>query len=298
VTISRSGLIGPDSGQFVLTSGGGSFTLAPGEARAIAIRFAPTAVGRTSTRLSFAHNGVGPALLAEIYGDGVSLDDDERYVDPTTFRTIASPNAVIPEKGTIVAGSYDVVGVMAGYAITDNVMILAGGGIPLPDDWGGVKGNMYGAYSIGVKAGIGITDELDIAAGFQWGRSMYDQESTPDQTESVITVNAPYAAISYGDDDSRISATFGYAWKRHVITTGEFDRDAGIIAIGGDYRIGNRWKIAVEGLSMKTLGFIPIAVTARYFSHAWALDIGGAFLGIGDAPEFPVAPVVSFVHVW
>jgi hypothetical protein len=55
-------------------------------------------------------------------------------------------------------------------------------------------------------------------------------------------------------------------------------------------------------MTMRTMGFVPIAATARWFGKTWALDIGAAYTGIttGDeeAPELPIAPVVSFVWVW
>ena len=84
------------------------------------------------------------------YGNGVG--DGVDYSDPTTFRTIAVPNAVIPRRGRAMAASYDLVGVMAGYVPIDHVMLLAGGAIPLPDDWGGVNGTMYGAYGLDVHS--------------------------------------------------------------------------------------------------------------------------------------------------
>jgi WD40 repeat protein len=290
--------LGPDTTQFRVVDGGGSFTLPPGGTREMTLRFSPSRVGRTSTRLAFTHNGIGSQTVASLYGRGVLPGEEEEYVDPTTFRTISVPNAILPKKGSIVTGVYDVVGVMAGYAITDNVMLLGGGAVPLPDDWGGVKGTMYGAFSFGVKAGLPVADKLDVAAGFQWARSIYDQDVTPGITESVITANVPYGAISYGTDDSRVSATFGYAYKHHDTPAEKFDREAGIIAIGGDYRFATRWKIAAEVISMRTLGYIPVAVTARFFGHTWALDFGLGYLGIGDGPSLKVAPVVSWVAVW
>jgi WD40 repeat protein len=298
VTVSGITMLGPDTTQFAVVEGGGSFTLAPGEEHPMTIRFRPGRLGRTSTRLAFNHNGFGSRAVAELYGRGVLPGEEELFTDPTTFRSIAVPNAILPKKGSIVGGSYDLLGLMAGYAVTDNVMVLAGGGVPLPDDWGGVKGSMYGAYSVGIKAGLPVTDRLNIAAGFQWGRSMYDQEATPDVTESIITVAAPYGAISYGDDDSRISATFGYAFKHHDTPAEQFDRQAGILAIGGDFRFAERWKVVAEGFSMRTLGYIPVMATARYFGHTWAFDFGLAYLGIGDGPALKVAPVLSFVKVW
>ena len=227
---------------------------------------------------------------------------DEIVTDPTTFRSVAVPNAVIPPRGTAFVGSYDFLGLMAGYVPVDNVMILAGGALPTPDDWTGVRGDMFGAYSIGLKAGISLTANLDIAAGYQWGRSIFDQAVTVDTVESRITISAPYAALSFGDDDSRVSGTFGYVFKHHEIPTGGFDTTAAVFALGGDYRFSNHWKVAGEVAYMQTLGVIPIVGSVRYFTNDYALDLGVGFVGItidgGAAPKIPLLPVISGVFVF
>jgi hypothetical protein len=227
---------------------------------------------------------------------------DEIVTDPTTFRSVAVPNAVIPERGTAFVGSYDFLGLVAGYVPVDGVMILAGGALPTPDDWTGVRGDMFGAYSIGLKAGLRLTSNLDIAAGYQWGRSFFDQAVTVDTVESRITVSAPYAALSFGDDDSRISATYGYVFKHHQIPTGEFDTTAAVFALGGDYRFSNHWKVAGEVAYMQTLGVIPIVASVRYFTNDYALDLGLGYVGItvegGTAAKIPLLPVISGVFVF
>jgi hypothetical protein len=221
--------------------------------------------------------------------------------DPTTFRSVGVPNAIIPPAHTAFFGSYDLLGLEAGYSITDNLMVLAGGAIPTPDDWSGIHGEMFGAYSIGLKAGLNLTPRLAVAAGYQWGRSTYDLQSTP-SLDSRITVNVPYLAASYGDNDSRISATIGYAYKYHETPAELFNREAWIAALGGDYRFANHWKVAGEIAAMKSLGVIPIIGTVRYFTNNYAIDLGLAFVGIttegGTAPAIPLAPVISGVFVW
>lgn len=302
--ITGAALTGPDTSQFVLVSGTEGFSLPPGSSHKVALRFTPTRGGRTSTTLAFRHTGAGSPARAEVYGRGLAPDDEGPevvYSDPTTFRTIAVPNAIVPPSGTAVAGVYDVIGLMGGYVPVDHVMILAGGAVPSPQDWGGVKGSMYAAYSLGLKVGMPVNDRLNVAAGFQWARSIYDQDITPDSLESSITVSTPYAAVSYGTDDARVSATFGYAFKRHTaVEVGEFTKDAMIIGIGADYRFARRWKVALEAVSMESLGYVPIALTARFFGEEYAIDAGLGYLGIttGDAsaPSIPVAPVVSYVR--
>lgn len=60
LTIDASRLLGPDTLQFSLLSGGGSFTLAPGAVRAARIAFTPAVVGRTSGRVAYAGTGRRP----------------------------------------------------------------------------------------------------------------------------------------------------------------------------------------------------------------------------------------------
>jgi WD40 repeat protein len=292
VEIRSARVTGPDTTSFAVVDGAGPYTIEPGMSHPLLLRFAPSERGRTSTLLRFEHGGIGNTESAYLYGEGVG---GAEYVDPTTFRTIATPNAIIPQRGRFVAGSYDLVGVMAGYVPIDHVMVFAGGAVPLPDDWSGVNGVMYGAYGLGVKAGFPVSERLDVAAGLVWGRSVFDRDETPDSVESTITALTPFAAISYGDDDSRFSVTAGYSMKTHrIILAGEIERNALVISAGGDYRIANRWKVAAEVLSVESLGYVPVAVTARYFGHTWALDAG---LAVRDASP-PVLPVVSWVMVF
>ncbi|HVK37060.1 MAG TPA: choice-of-anchor D domain-containing protein [Candidatus Kapabacteria bacterium] len=300
VDVTRAVIAGPDSTQFEIVDGGGPFTIAPGASHPMTLRFSPNEPGRTATLLRFEHAAIGADRGAYLYGEGIG---PERYPDPTTFRTIVTPNAIIPKRGRVVAASYDVFGLMAGYVPIDNVMVMAGGAVPLPDDWGGVNGTMYAAYGLGLKAGVELMPRLNVAGGLIWGRSTYDNDATADSTESVITTLAPFAAISYGDDDSRISASAGYAMKTHeIIVAGEIERNAMVLSLGGDYRIADRWKVCAEVMTMESLGHVPIAVTARWFGRTWALDAGLAYVGIttgdAEAAETPVLPMVSWVMVF
>jgi hypothetical protein len=118
----------------------------------------------------------------------------------------------------------------------------------------------------------------------------------------MITASVPWGAISYGDDESRLSLTVGYAYKHHVTPSETFDREAGIIALGGDYRFDRNWKVAGEIAAMKSLGVVPIVASARYVTNSYAVDFGVAFVGIetedGAAPSIPFAPVLSAMFVF
>ena len=305
VTIISAELTGANRERFQLRESLNGKTLEGGTSIPLSLQFLPDTIGLFSAPLLLTLSD-GEEVTVAVHGRGGM--GAERYPDPTTFRTVAIPNAVIPPAGTFIAGSYDLLGLMAGYSFTDNIMILAGGAPPLPDDWGGTNGSAFGAYSIGLKGNLHLNDRLQVAAGFQWGASFYEEESTPEDDSRIITPTL-YGAISYGNDDRRISLTGGYAFKRHTTlvdpATGlidEFPKEAPIIALGGDWRVGDRWKLAAEGVYMKTVGTAPIITTARWFGKTWALDFGAAWLlietGEDTPPSFPVAPLISFVWVY
>ena len=244
--------------------------------------------------------------------DTLGRNNPPPVTDPTTFRSVAVPNAVIPPKGKFFIGSYDVLGLTAGYSVADELLLFAGGAAPTPDDWGGVNGDMFGAWSVGAKLGTQLFGKLNLAAGFHYGQSILDKEYTPDQVDSRITVRVPYGAISYGTDDSRVSITGGYAFKQHQRwfedhptwgdTLDVFDRDAAFGAIGGDYRFARHWKVAGEFALMQTVDVAPIIATVRYFTNTFAIDLGAGYAGItlngAEAPPFPILPMLSGVFVF
>ena len=254
----------------------------------------------------------GKVMIEEIPMDLSGWQPPTKITDPTTFRSVAVPNAVIPPKGRGFVGSYDLLGLTAGYALTDQVLVFAAGAMPTPDDWGGVNGDMFGAWSLGAKVGTELVDKLDVAAGYHFGQSTLDKEFTPDETDSRITVHVPYGAVSYGTDDSRISLTGGYAFKRHStwITDDpvlpplrdEYNDDAPFAALGGDYRFARHWKVAGEAVWMGNVDVLPVIATARYFTERFAIDLGFAFAGItlndAESPPVPIAPIISGIFVF
>ncbi len=73
LNITNTRILGPDTLQFSIVSGGGSFTLAPGESRVITLRFAPTRIARTSARLAFFHAFLGSPATILLAGEGVGI---------------------------------------------------------------------------------------------------------------------------------------------------------------------------------------------------------------------------------
>ena len=239
--------------------------------------------------------------------DTAGADNPEPVTDPTTFRSIAVPNAVIPPRGKWFVGNYDLLGWTGGYSVADELLLFVGGAPPLPDDWGGINGDLFWAAGAGLKVGTGF-GKFNIAAGYAFAVSTLDKELTADELDSRITLNIPYAAVSYGTDDSRVSLTGGVALKRHSTWVFEdnhrveFDTAAYFGTLGGDYRFARHWKVAGEFALMQTLDVAPLIVTARYFTNKFALDAGLGYAGFvlndADKPKFPFVPVLSAVFVF
>ena len=70
VKIDSTVVLGPDTSQFEILSGGGSFDLAPEEGRELEIRFAPRRIGRTRSTISFYYNNAGSLAIAQLFGAG------------------------------------------------------------------------------------------------------------------------------------------------------------------------------------------------------------------------------------
>ncbi len=72
VPVSMTGIerTGPDTMQFSVVDGGGTFDLLPGESRTMTLRFAPTSRGRTDGGLRF-RLGSGPPATARLFGLGI-----------------------------------------------------------------------------------------------------------------------------------------------------------------------------------------------------------------------------------
>lgn len=217
-------------------------------------------------------------------------------VDPTTFRNIVMPTAESVPKGKMFLASYDIAGLLFGYGVTDRLTVI-GGGAFVPE---AISRLLLG--TVGARYELVREGDLRVSAGFQFAYS-----SVP---ESDITTSAPYGIVSYGDRESRLSAAFGYSWKRHVTPGETFNRNAALLAIGGDVTIGYGWKLAAETYIIESSGLAPVAATVRWFNDHLAIDAGlvvdlagGADVKStgtlsGEIDHLAVGPVLSAVWVW
>ncbi len=73
VTVTNTRKAGPDTTQFQILNGGGSFTLAAGASRQMQLRFAPVERGLTNGLILFDYAGVGSPAVAMLLGEGLRL---------------------------------------------------------------------------------------------------------------------------------------------------------------------------------------------------------------------------------
>jgi len=119
----------PNVIDFSILSGGGSFTLLPGETKLMNLRFKPSDAGRTSGSLQFEYNDIGSPAYIQLYGQGFNTspkittnspvcqgDDILLYSDvvpdvnctwfgPNGF-TSTGKNVIIKQADTLKSGKY------------------------------------------------------------------------------------------------------------------------------------------------------------------------------------------------
>jgi hypothetical protein len=126
--VTGTSLVDGDVGQFAITLGGGSFTLAAGATRNLDIRFAPTSGGSKSTTLRLTSNDPDESPL-DVAVSGMATTAPEIQVDPTAHNyglvvvttATASRTFTISNLGSAdlhVVGSSLVGGEMGEFAIT------------------------------------------------------------------------------------------------------------------------------------------------------------------------------------
>lgn len=98
-------IAGPDVIQFTILDGAGSYTLQPNEVRQMKLRFAPTKIGKTSSRIKYDYNWLGTPVYIQLVGEGVGIQRARISEQPIT---ITSPmcSEPIPVDTTISIGSY------------------------------------------------------------------------------------------------------------------------------------------------------------------------------------------------
>jgi WD40 repeat protein len=304
-------VIGPHESDYAIASQQ-PVTLAAGDDETVEVIYSPTAPGRSYTRVAITVEG----LDAPVYATVTAIADTGSYItplarpaplfaDPTTFRSIMIPSAVIPKQGTITTAVYDIVGLAATASITDFLALQVGGVIPLPTSWLGAppdKAVLSTVWSAGARLGFDLGHNVIVGGGYQLGQSTYDRQISSG-LDSRITFHALWSTAGYGTDDSRVNVYLGYAFKNHTtLEQGQFTADAFIYGLAYDHRFAQQWKVVVETFFMRSMDFVPVTVGVRYFRESDAFDLGVSILAIpasgAEPPAIPVVPMLSWVKRW
>jgi hypothetical protein len=109
ITITNTVKMSPDILQFNIISGGGAFTLNPGDERKLNLEFKPKYGGRTSGRIGFEYNGVGSPAVVKLFGTGigglVSTNIDSAYAGDK-WNLQLSMNNINPEGLKVIATQF------------------------------------------------------------------------------------------------------------------------------------------------------------------------------------------------
>lgn len=285
-------LRGPDTVQFSFTIPEPGGVIAKQPLAAVAAKFSALRTGRTSAQILVHSSADDSPHVLQLAANGVSYQRDV-----TSFRGICVPTAATLNAGSYSIGAFNLLGVTAAAGITDNIMIHAGGILPVP-----LGDQLLPAFSIGAKATWKLSSDLRAGIGYQFAESVSDNTTTG-PTESTIISHVPYAVVTYGDDLSRISLNMGYALKRHttIAVPDGFDAPVFYGVVSADMRVSGNWKMAAEIMHAQTLGTIPLAVTARYLGRNFALDAGFVLTSLrtsGAPTASPVYPLLGATWVW
>lgn len=290
------------------------------------LRFSPPDVGRFSNAYRFmvdTRDSDAPnknttdsatwmeSLTVNIFGRGAGefppLEPEfPPFSDPTTFRSILFPNAVIPKRGSIFGGIVGGLGLQAGYSVTDNIMVTALFVPPLPSDSATSATQFRGALSFGVKAGFQPLPLLDIALGYQFVQATFERGAlSPANYNRRVAAHLPYTAVSYGTDDMRVSLAGGYLARFQVLSLEDFAAQEPGVVLGADYRFAREWKVASEVVFSPSLGALPVILTARYLHPIFTIEAGAAFVGLKtgisspfDSLPIPFLPVINILVRW
>lgn len=236
-------------------------------------------------------------LKTKIFGHSVKRDRTQpehtiqpSVADPTTFRNILMPSGLSLAKGRWFVASYEVVGLLAGYGLTRDLTVMAGGAVAPSNT---TKPAVLG--TVGGKFQCIRWDRFDCALGGQFG---YTSNGS-----SRIRLLAGYGVASYGSNQARVSLAGGYAWKHHSNDTAGFDKNAYTLAFGADYLLQagsqNGWKLAGEAYLIESSGLFPVAFTVRYFTGHLAVDAGvGVNLTKDSQGKYNIVPALSAIWTW
>ena len=150
LSVTATTLSGPDAGLFSIVSGGGSFTLQPGQSRTVSVDFSPAAVGDFSASLTVASDDPDEAAVSTaLSGSGVSEHPPTDEV--TVTGTVQGGSTSQPSVSTGVPVSVDADRLYVTYVATkgyEDVTGVSG----LGATWSPVASQCSGRNQTGISA--------------------------------------------------------------------------------------------------------------------------------------------------
>ncbi len=216
------------------------------------------------------------------------------YHDPRAWQGFVTPTALPAAEGSAHLTNYLLGSLQMNYTPLEWMSLNLGGAfIPfLP--------NTVKVITAGARLIPFTSRNVHLAAGVQ-GLS----------SEVIKKTNLvfPYAAVTYGNNESNLSALAGIAYKEerdtHLVW---YKTRNALLAFVGAHRVGQNLKLIGELFFIDDFDIVPFAATVRYFENKFTIDIGVVFSlfkagavkkqeTIGEilfgASDFPVVPVIS-----
>ncbi len=231
--VSNTTLVGTDSGEFNIDSGGGSFTLPPGESRNIEVSFAPTSTGGKSATLRIesddADEGTVDAALSGTGEEAPSGGGNIVFEEQATGGTSDGSSVSTSSGLTAVAGHL----YLAAITSKPNTEVTAVSGLGL--SWQEVDSQCAGRDQTGVRVWMAI--------GAPSGSGMVTATlaGSPSNTAIVVArysgvtpsgaVGAVISGNSNGVDGSCSGGTDSDAYSFNLTTTGSGSVVFGAIAM-------------------------------------------------------------------
>ncbi len=183
--------------------------------------------------------------------------------DPLASQDFLLPTARAFGKGHLFLDDYMIAGLQINYGLTSWLSLNAGG-LFMP-----FLPTTVTTATEGLKITPFQTGQLTLAAGFQ---DVYSQVA------KVTRIAFPYVVATYGTWESELTLLGGISYQSTEDSLGNpyYPRDS-FIGAGGDMRVGENLKAAVELYFIGDFGIVPTVFSVRYFQNNLTIDAAVVF---------------------
>ena len=183
--------------------------------------------------------------------------------DPQSSQDFLLPTGRAFGGGNLFISDYMVVGAQINYGLTDWVSLNAGG-ILLP-----FLSTSVTSLTGGIKVTPYSSEDWNFSAGFQ---DVYSK------VLHTTVIKFPYIAATYGTWESEITMLGGISYQDGIDSLGNpYHPVNSFIGVGGDMRVGENLKAALELYFIEDFGIVPTIFSVRYFQNDLTVDVGVVF---------------------